>query len=184
MENNFKNVLRNIFDFLKTLVFSLLLVVFIRFFIISPFSVKGKSMEPSFYEGEYLIVDEISYRFKDFKRGDVIVLKYKDKQGISEFLIKRIVGLPGEEVIISNGKVLIKNEENPDGYYLEEDYLSENIETFGNIKELVSEDNYFILGDNRPNSLDSRYFGSILKDQIVGRVFFRGFPFDRFTLFN
>jgi signal peptidase I len=140
-------------------------------------------MEPSFYEGEYLIVDEVSYRFKEFKRGDVIVLKYKDK-GTSEFLIKRIVGLPNEEIVISNGKVLIKNEENPDGYYLEEDYLPENIETFGNIKETVGEDNYFILGDNRPNSLDSRYFGPILKGQIVGRVFFRGYPFDRFTLFN
>ena len=183
MENKFKNFLGDLFDFLKTLVFSLLLVVFIRFFIISPFSVKGKSMEPSFYEGEYLIVDEISYRFKEFKRGDVIVLKYKDK-GVSEFLIKRIVGLPDEEIVISNGKVLIKNEENPDGYYLEEDYLPENIETFGNIKETVGEDNYFILGDNRPNSLDSRYFGTILKDQVVGRVFFRGYPFDRFTLFN
>lgn len=140
-------------------------------------------MEPSFYEGEYLIVDEISYRFKEPQRGDVVVLKYIDK-GKSEFLIKRIVGLPGEEVVINQGKVLIKNEENPDGFYLEEDYLFENIETFGNIKENISLDNYFILGDNRPNSLDSRYFGPILKDQIIGRVFFRGYPFDRFTLFN
>ncbi|MCF7906514.1 signal peptidase I [Patescibacteria group bacterium] len=183
MENKFKLLLKNIFEFLKTLVFSLLLVVFIRYFIISPFSVKGKSMEPSFYEGEYLIVDEISYRFKEPKRGDVVVLKYTDK-GTSEFLIKRIVALPGEEIIINNGKVLIKNEENPDGFYLEEDYISENIETFGNIKESVLEDNYFILGDNRPNSLDSRYFGPISKDQIIGRVFLRGYPFDRFTLFN
>lgn len=183
MNNKFKLVLKNIFQFLKTLVFSLLLVVFIRYFIISPFSVKGKSMEPSFYEGEYLIVDEISYRFKEPQRGDVVVLKYIDK-GKSEFLIKRIVGLPGEEVVINQGKVLIKNEENPDGFYLEEDYLFENIETFGNIKENISLDNYFILGDNRPNSLDSRYFGPILKDQIIGRVFFRGYPFDRFTLFN
>jgi signal peptidase I len=158
-------------------------VIIIRFFIISPFSVKGESMQPSFYEGEYLIVDEISYRFKEFKRGDVIVLKYENK-GISEFLIKRIVGLPNEEIVISNGKVLIKNEENPDGFYLKEDYLSENTETFGNIKESVGGDNYFILGDNRPNSLDSRYFGTILRDQVVGRVFFRGYPFDRFTLFN
>lgn len=183
MENKLKMVLRNIFDFLKTLVFSLLLVIFIRFFIISPFSVKGKSMEPSFYEGEYLIVDEVSYRFKEPKRGDVIVLKYTDK-GTSEFLIKRIIGLPGEEIIIKDGEVFIKNEENPDGFYLEEIYLPENIETFGNIKEIVSSDNYFILGDNRPNSLDSRYFGSISKDQIIGRVFLRGYPFDRFTLFN
>lgn len=140
-------------------------------------------MEPSFYEGEYLIVDEISYRFKEFERGDVVVLKYTNK-GESEFLIKRIIGLPGEEIVINNGRVLIKNEENSDGFYLEEDYLFENIETFGNIRENLSSDNYFILGDNRPNSLDSRYFGPIAKDQIVGRVFLRGYPFDKFTLFN
>lgn len=168
-----------IMDFLKTVIVSAGIMLFVRFFIIQPFVVKGSSMEPNFYEKDYLIVDEITYRFKEPQRGDIIVFKYKDENK-SEYLIKRIVGLPGDTVIIRDGKVFINN--NLGELVLEEPYLPIDRETMGNLSEEIKENNYFVLGDNRAVSLDSRYFGQINKDTIVGKTLLRGFPFNKFGI--
>lgn len=169
-----------VIDFLKTVIVSAGIMLFIRFFIIQPFVVKGSSMEPNFYEKDYLIVDEITYRFKEPQRGDIVVFKYKDENNKSEYLIKRIVGLPGDTVIVKDGNVFINNSLGE--LILEEPYLPIDRETMGNLSEEIKENNYFVLGDNRAVSLDSRYFGQINKDSIVGKVLLRGFPFNKFGI--
>ncbi|HOC96488.1 MAG TPA: signal peptidase I [bacterium] len=168
-------------DFLKTTITALVIVFLVRHFLIQPFYVRGSSMEPNFYEKDYLIIDEISYRFEQPKRGDIIVFKLKT-QGYNEYLIKRIIGLPGETVIVKDGKVTIKNQDHPDGFILDESYLPTGLETLGDVTEVVPDDSYFIMGDNRAVSFDSRYFGSIKRESIVGKVLLRGFPFSKFGI--
>ncbi len=168
-----------IVDFFKTIIIAAAVMLFIRVFIVQPFVVKGSSMEPNFYEKDYLMVDEVSYRFHSPNRGDIIVFKYQDGNK-SEYLIKRIIGLPGETVVIKDGKVYIKNSSGQ--LLLSEPYLPLGRETKGEITEEIKANDYFVLGDNREVSLDSRYFGQISKDKIVGKVLLRGFPFNKFGL--
>ncbi len=148
----------------------------VRYFLFKPFYVKGQSMEPNFYERDYLIIDEISYRFNQPERGDVVVFKAPVGK---DYYLKRIIGLPGERVKIEDNKVIIYNEQNPQGFLVEEDYLSE--ETVGKINQTLGEDEYFVMGDNRDESYDSRRFGPIVKDDIVGKAWFRGWPFSRLS---
>lgn len=140
-------VLSFIWEIAKVVIISLAIIIPIRYFLFQPFFVKGASMEPSFEDNEYLIIDEISYRFQEPGRGDVIVFKYpKDP---SQFYIKRIIALPGETIKIENGKIIIYNSENPAGFELNEPYLSEeNKFTSGSIKTELDENDYFVLGDN------------------------------------
>lgn len=154
------------FDTLKALFLSLLIVLPIRFFIFQPFMVQGASMEPNFSSGDYLIVDEISFRFRQPERGEVIVFKYPVNP--SQKFIKRIIGLPGETVEIKDGKVYIN------GKLLPESYLSFAI-TFPNLKFTLKENEYFVLGDNRTASLDSRVFGAVKREEIIGRALIKVF---------
>ncbi|HOZ53686.1 MAG TPA: signal peptidase I, partial [bacterium] len=176
-------MLRNILEFIKIVIISLLIILPIRYFIIQPFYVKGASMEPTFHDHEYLIIDEISYRFNDPQRGEVIVFRYPDNP--QEYFIKRVVGLPGEKIEIVNGDIFIYNRDNPEGFKLDEGlYLADNIKTYNTNEapvELASGE-YFVLGDNRYASKDSRTFGALNKSFITGRVFLRGWPFNRFTV--
>lgn len=176
---------KNILEYIKLIIISLLIILPIRFFIIQPFYVKGASMEPTFHDHEYLIVDEISYRFKEPKRGEVVVFRYP--QNPQEHFIKRIIALPGETVKMIDGDIFIYNRENPEGFKLSESfYLSDNIKTY-NIEDepvVLENDEYFVLGDNRYASKDSRTFGSLNKSFITGKVLLRGWPFGRFTMFN
>lgn len=171
----------DIIDFIKTTLIALAAVFLVRYFIIQPFYVKGSSMEPNFYEKDYLIIDEISYRFSQPQRGDIVVFKL-NTQGYNEYLIKRIIGLPGETVVVKDGKVTIKNSDNPDGYVLDESYLPSGTETLGEVVETVPDDSYFVLGDNRGVSYDSRYFGSIKRSVIVGKTLLRGWPLNKFGI--
>ena len=142
-------------------------------------------MEPTFHDHEYLIIDEISYRFNDPKRGEVIVFRYPDNP--QEYFIKRVIGLPGEKVEIINGDIFIYNRDNPEGFKLDEGlYLADNIKTYNTNEEPVELESgeYFVLGDNRYASKDSRTFGVLNKSFITGRVFLRGWPFNRFTVFK
>lgn len=166
-------------ELMKVIVLAAITIVLIRYFLFKPFYVKGQSMEPSFFERDYLIINEISYRFRGPERGEVVVFKAPN---IADHYLKRVIGLPGERVKVEGSKVIIYNDDHPEGIVIEELYLEE--ETPGSVTVVLEEDEYFVLGDNRDASYDSRRFGAIHKDVIVGRVWFRGWPLNRITSFN
>lgn len=179
-----KNFLIFILELVKIVVISLVIIIPVRYFLIQPFYVKGASMEPNFHDHEYLIIDEISYRFGEKERGDIIVFRYP--RNPQEYFIKRLIGLPGEEVQIKDGEVYIYNNENPDGFLLSEPYLAEGTNTYAmnSDKIKISDNEIFVLGDNRGSSKDSRVFGPVNKSFIVGKVMFRGWPFNRAQFFE
>lgn len=180
----FKNFVLFVLELIKIVVISLVIIIPIRYFLIQPFYVKGASMEPNFFDHEYLIIDEITYRFNSPQRGDIMVFRYpKNPQ---EFFIKRLIGLPGEEVQIKDGNVWVYNSENPDGKVLDEPYLATDTRTYGLTEEKIKigENEYFVLGDNRGSSKDSRSFGPVNQNFITGRVLFRGWPFNRAQIFE
>ncbi len=161
-------------EIFKIVVIALVIVVPIRYFIFQPFFVRGQSMEPSFYNGDYLIIDEISYRFDSPERGEVVVFKYPDYP--SQKYIKRIIGLPGETIEVRDGKVLITDRQGETFALEEKDYLSSSF-THGNLELNLGRGEYFVMGDNRPLSSDSRRWGELPEEYIIGKVFFRAWPF-------
>lgn len=169
-----KKILVFIWEIVKIAIIALIIVVPIRAFIFQPFFVRGASMEPNFHDFDYLIVDEISYRFAEPKRGDVIV--FYNPNNDSQRFIKRVIGLPGETIKVLEGNVSIKK--NDDDFFIldETTYLGENVKTLGNREVLLEEAQYFVMGDNRDSSLDSRVFGAIEKDSIIGKESFRLWP--------
>jgi len=171
-----------IFELVKIVVLSLAIIIPVRYFLIQPFYVKGASMEPNFFDHEYLIINEISYRFETPERGDIIVFKYP--QDPSQYFIKRVIGLPNETVEIRESKITIYNKDNPNGIALDEKYLEDTVQTFGNKTFALGVDEYFALGDNRTASYDSRSFGAVNKSFIVGKVWVRGWPFDKIKVFE
>lgn len=159
-------------EIIKTIILAAIIVIPIRIFIFQPFLVRGSSMEPNYYQGDYLIVDELSYRFREPKRQEVIVFDSPVAPG--KKYIKRIIGLPGETVILEDGIIYI--EKNGAKIPLDEsDYLK--IDTQGRSKFSLGEDEYFVLGDNRSASLDSRSWGILPEENIIGRVYFQISPF-------
>lgn len=171
-----------IFEIIKTVVISLAIILPIRYFVIQPFYVKGASMEPNFYDKDYLIINEFVYKFKEPQRGDIVV--FKNPRNTKEFFIKRIIGLPGERIKVYNNSIYVYNDENPQGIKVDEIYLPEDQATKGNDYEELGDNNYYVLGDNRNRSLDSRFFGAVNDDLIVGKVWLRGWPLDRMSLFS
>ncbi len=164
-----------IFEVVKVVLISLAIILPIRLFLAQPFYVEGASMEPNFYQNEYLIIDEISYRFNDPQRGEVIILKNPQDQ--RAYFIKRIIGLPGETIAIRDGRVYINDQK------LEENYI-EHFSSDTHNPITLGPDEYFVMGDNRSNSRDSRQLGPIPRDLIIGRVWLRGWPIDRIHSFN
>ncbi|MDO8591152.1 MAG: signal peptidase I [bacterium] len=180
------NFLKSFFEFswdiVKVAVIALILAGLVRYFLVQPFFVEGASMEPNFETGEYLLIDELSYYFREVKRGEVIVFHYP--LDTSKYYIKRVIGLPNETMEIKGGKITIYNSNNQEGFLVSEDYIPSNLMTEGNIKKKLSKDEYFVLGDNRPSSSDSRRWGVLPKVDVVGRVFLRAWPFDRASIFE
>lgn len=162
-------VIREIVQFALIII---LVVAPIRLFVAQPFIVSGRSMDPTFATGQYLIVDELSYHIGEPKRGDVVVLRYP--RDPSRYFIKRVIGLPNETVEIKDGVVTIKTPKNKIGFTLTEPYVKfKKRETF---TKTLGSDEYFVMGDNRAESLDSRAWGPVPRDLIVGRAFLRLFP--------
>ena len=152
---------------------ALAIVIPIRVFIAQPFFVSGASMDPTFADHQYLIVDEISYRFTDPSRGEVVIFKYPKNP--SQYFIKRIIGLPGETVVIAGtGKVTIKDKDGKITTTLNEPYVV--FPKSDNIERTLGADEYFVMGDNRAGSFDSRLWGPLERDLIVGRALIRLFP--------
>ena len=176
-----KNFLAFIWEITKIVVIALVIVVPIRYFVFQPFFVRGQSMEPNFEDGNYLIVDELSLRFRDVQRGEVVVFKYPNNP--SQRYIKRIIGLPGETIEIKDGKVEVFNRGG--GRILDEsEYLSPEIQTPGDIRITLAENEYFVLGDNRYASSDSRHWGPLPREDIIGRVVLRAWPFPALAKFE
>lgn len=166
-------------DLIRFSLLSIVIVIPIRLFVVSPFVVNGSSMEPTFSTGEYLIVDQLSYQFNEPNRGDVVIFHYP--QDPSKFFIKRVIGLPNETVVLSGNSVQIVNKENPDGFFLDESFLTFVSENGNDTFELDS-DEYVVLGDNRLASSDSRSWGTLSRKLIVGRALLRLFPITSITL--
>lgn len=168
-------------EIVQVVTVALIIIFAVRYFLIKPFVVKGASMQPNFYDSEYLIIDELTYRFREPERGEVVVFHPPTKAGgiepSAQYYIKRIIGLPGEKVEVHNGVITIYNDDHPNGVVLDEPYIGEY--TDGDISRPIPENEYFLLGDNRTNSLDSRVFGPVPISNIIGKVWFRGFPLDR-----
>lgn len=168
-----------LWDIMKVLLVSLAIVLPIRYFLVQPFIVRGASMEPAFEDSEYLIVDELSYYLRAPQRGEVVVFRYP--RDPSQFFIKRIMGLPGEEIDIKNGRVTIVNAEHPSGFVVDEPYLDPpNRPTYPDVHRKLGSDEYFVLGDNRDFSSDSRIWGVLPKKLLTGRTLLRVWPPSRF----
>lgn len=188
-KSNYDSLLKTVGEFfveiIKVVIISLAIIIPVRYFLIQPFYVKGASMEPSFHDHEYLIINEIIYRFQQPQRGDIVVFRYpKDP---SQYFIKRIIGLPGEKIKIKDNKVFIFNEELKDYVELDEEvYLEDGVLTpnMGKTEYELVENQFFVLGDNREASLDSRRFGPVPKRLIIGKAWIRGWPFDKVTIFK
>ena len=161
-------------DLLEVFVTSFAIFLFIYLLILQPHKIKGDSMEPNYHDGEYLLTDKLTYRLKDPARGDVIVFKPPVSQ--DEEYIKRIIALPGETISIKNGKYYIN------GKQLQENYIPSSIYTNGksflpnNTEKSIPPNSYFVSGDNRESSSDSRYWGFINRESITGKAWFIYWP--------
>jgi signal peptidase I len=180
------------FEMLKTFLLAVAIIIPIRIFFFQPFFVEGASMEPSFHNGEYLLIGEQGYKqvqlggftlkpSKELKRGFIAV--FHPPRHESQYYIKRVIGLPGESIEIKNNHVVIYNGEFPQGSVLEEPYIARNAIMEDMPKLKLSSDQYFMMGDNRMFSFDSRSFGPVSKDELVGRVLLRAWPAGEFTVF-
>jgi signal peptidase I len=183
-QNQGENGLKKFFSFMLELVkialIALVIVLPIRYFIFQPFIVSGESMSPNFENGDYLIVDEISYRLSSPVRGDVIVFNFPRQT--SERFIKRVIGLPGETVNITNGTVEIVN--GGKTITLDEKYLPKNLKTYPDTKITLKADEYFVMGDNREYSYDSRAWGVVPRKDIIGKASLRIFPVTALSAFS
>lgn len=177
-----KTFLLALWEVMEVVVVAVVTVFLVRTFLVQPFLVSGASMEPNFGSGNYLLIDEITYRLREPERGEVVVFKYPSDPSV--YYIKRIVGLPGEEISIKNGSVYIANSEMPKGGVLNEYYLRPELKTAGNMSVKLGEKEYFVLGDNRSHSFDSRSWGTLDRKNIIGLARLRLLPVTAAAVFN
>ncbi|MEX0587402.1 MAG: signal peptidase I [Patescibacteria group bacterium] len=182
-----RSIVTFFFEIAETAILAILIFLALYLFLVRPHQIRGDSMLPNFHNGEYLLTEMVSYNLlkKDPQRGEVVVFRSPEQPNLD--FIKRIIAVPGEEVKLQNGRVFIVNEENPEGFLLAEEYLEEGTVTEGRrtIKEgelFETEEGYVVLGDNRERSSDSREWGVIGKEGIIGRVWLRYWPPEAFGL--
>ena len=187
-----------VLEIIKIVILAFVIIVPIRAFLFQPFFVQGASMEPNFENSEYLIVNEFGYKktdvefagekfftvepFKELKRQEVVVFRYPKNP--TQFFIKRVIGLPGEKVEIKDNKVIVHNFENQDGFVVDESaYLASSVKTDGEMMVTLKDNEYFVMGDNRQFSSDSRAWGPVPVEEIVGVALLRAWPLDKITVF-
>ena len=163
-----------VFEIVKFTILALLIVTPFRFFVAQPFIVSGASMEPTFDPKEYLVIDELSYRFDRPQRGDVVIFRYPLDP--STFFIKRVVALPGETIRFERGVMRITAEDGTE-ITIEEPYAQGSMRTTPDQETTLHDDEYFVMGDNRAASSDSRTWGPLQEKYIIGRAYARLFPF-------
>ena len=159
-------------DLIRFAFMALIIIIPIRVFIAEPFVVSGSSMVPTFTNADYLIVDKISYTLGTPHRDDVVVFKYPNDT--TKYFIKRIIGLPGETIDIKGNDIKITNTKYPNGLKLDQPFIK-NIAN-NDIHLKLQDDEYYVMGDNRPASSDSRYWGPLKRSFMTGRVLFRLLP--------
>lgn len=186
-------------EIIKLTLICLVVVLVIRWTLVQPFIVQGGSMEPNFSHKDYLIVQEIGYSvtypkicshilclerkslpFRKVERGEVIVFRFPFSD---EYYIKRVIGLPEEKIRIDQGRVFIYSKEIPLGFEFKESYIDSSRKSYGDFEILLKENEYFVLGDNRKRSYDSRIWGPVSKDNIVGTVWLRLWPLSKIRWF-
>lgn len=162
-------------EMIQFAILALVIVMPFRFFIAEPFIVSGASMSPTFETGQYLVTDRLTYRFSEPQRGDVVIFRFPNDP--KKFFIKRVVGLPGEIIRIQNSTTSIVNPTTGESRVLEETYLPEGVATrSGTATVLLGSEEYFVMGDNRTASSDSREWGPVPKEDIIGRAYLRLLP--------
>lgn len=197
-EESYLGVGSFIFEIVKIVLLAFVIIVPIRVFLFQPFFVQGASMEPNFEDNQYLIINELGYKetsldvggrnifdfspFKEIERQTAVVFRYP--LDTSKFFIKRVIGLPGEKIEIKNGEVKIYNKENPEGFVLnEKTYLGNGVKTNGELTLNLRSDEYFVMGDNRMFSSDSRVWGPVSKSDIIGKVLIRAWPLSKINVY-
>ena len=177
-----RKFLASLLEIFEIAVIAIAAVFLVRTFLVQPFLVSGTSMAPNFSNGDYVLVDELTYRIRLPERGEVVV--FHDPEDYSTYFIKRIIGLPGETVkIASNTVTIYKNASDTTGFALDESYLPQGLLTSGDATYALSSSTYLLLGDNRPASYDSRSWGALPTKNIVGLVRIRLWPLGAITAF-
>jgi len=169
-----RKFLSSVLEVFEVALIAVVSVFLIRTFLVQPFLVSGASMAPNFSSGDYLLVDELTYRVREPERGEVVVFSYPSEG--STYFIKRVIGLPGEGIKIEGNIVSVFSEEYPEGFVLDENYLPPGTVTRGSVDLRLSEGEYFVLGDNRSYSFDSRSWGTLVYEDIVGLARVRLWP--------
>lgn len=185
-------------EIVKVFILAVIIILPIRVFLFQPFFVQGASMEPNFHNGEYLLINEWGYKhtnigfasdplmsvkpFRDLNRSDVVVFRYPKNPSV--FYVKRVVGLPGETITLEKGQIRISLEDGSSYVLDESPYIPDSVHTEGGQMVTLGEDEYFVMGDNREHSNDSRSWGPVSKEFIIGKVFVRMWPLDHFGLID
>jgi signal peptidase I len=174
-----ERLMHGVWEVVKTVAFIILAAVIIRAFLLQPFFVQGESMEPNYHDGNYLLVNQVSYKFSKPSRGDVVVFKAPPEPDTN--YIKRVIGLPGETVELKGGGVVIFNEQHRQGVTLQEPYEPPGVKTLPESSQTrweLGADEFFVLGDNRgpEKSSDSRAWGLLDRDLLIGKAWLRVYP--------
>jgi signal peptidase I len=181
VKSGLSKVLKSLYDMFETLVIAGAFVVFVYLFIASPHEVIGRSMEENFYNGEYLLADKVSYHFGEPRRGDVVIFKHSDTADY----IKRVIGIPGDTVAVRDGSIYINGEKLEESAYLGSGVYTDPGTFLREGEEItIEKGEYFVCGDNRQHSSDSRTFGPIERVAIKGRAMIIYWPFKRLSIID
>lgn len=158
----------------------IIVIILLKLFVVTTVRVNGGSMNDTLLDGDIMLLDRISYRFRDINRFEIVVVHLEEERNdvtYKEDVIKRVIGLPGDKISYKDGNLYVNDT------LVEEDFHPKETDDF-DISELgsevVPEGSYFVMGDNRPDSYDSRYFGFVSKDDILGHAMFTIWPLSRF----
>lgn len=169
-------------EIIEIVLVAVLVVFGVRSFLVQPFLVSGASMEPNFHGGDYILINELSYRFRAPERGEVVVFRYPGDE--RTFFIKRIIGLPGERIVVTGGELYVYAKGSTKGKRVNEDYLPRNLQTVGEKDVTLTDKEYFVMGDNRDASFDSRQWGPLDRSEVIGSVWVRLWPLNKVMAFE